>query len=222
MVAAPVAAADRSVWALDFDGVACDSVGESSLSAFKVGYCMCACSQPGSNASAATSTNLRCHSPPHPPRRLQAAAKLWPDVFQTPEAESRKGELVEKMRVVRPVVETGCVVPGSSSGSCSSGATAASGTSATVICRCEVQLSARRAQEQQQSAVRLCNLQIRLHTPRRRLPCCHALPSQPALPALLLMCAVVAALCLVPGPAGMRTSCRFGACWRVSTPRTCC
>lgn len=26
----------RSVWALDFDGVACDSVGESSLSAFKV------------------------------------------------------------------------------------------------------------------------------------------------------------------------------------------
>lgn len=37
----------------------------------------------------------------------QAAAKLWPDVFATPEAEARKEELVEKMRVVRPVVETG-------------------------------------------------------------------------------------------------------------------
>ncbi|PSC71072.1 hypothetical protein C2E20_5531 [Micractinium conductrix] len=59
------------LWALDFDGVACDSVGESSLSAFK------------------------------------AAAKLWPDVFATPEAEACKEELVEKMRVVRPVVETG-------------------------------------------------------------------------------------------------------------------
>ena len=38
---------------------------------------------------------------------MQAAAKLWPEVFQTPEAEARKEELVEKMRVVRPVVETG-------------------------------------------------------------------------------------------------------------------
>ncbi|KAL4452021.1 hypothetical protein ABPG75_007683 [Micractinium tetrahymenae] len=65
------ASAAPEVWALDFDGVACDSVGESSLSAFK------------------------------------AAAKLWPEVFATPEAEARKEELVEKMRVVRPVVETG-------------------------------------------------------------------------------------------------------------------
>lgn len=63
--------ANKDVWALDFDGVTCDSVGESSLSAFK------------------------------------AAAKLWPEVFQTPEAEARQAELVEKMRVVRPVVETG-------------------------------------------------------------------------------------------------------------------
>lgn len=65
------ASAAPDVWALDFDGVACDSVGESSLSAFK------------------------------------AAAKLWPEVFATPEADARKEELVEKMRVVRPVVETG-------------------------------------------------------------------------------------------------------------------
>lgn len=42
-----------------------------------------------------------------PTTRAQAAAKVWPDVFGTPEAEARKGELVEKMRAVRPVVETG-------------------------------------------------------------------------------------------------------------------
>ncbi len=33
------ASAAPDVWALDFDGVACDSVGESSLSAFKVRGC---------------------------------------------------------------------------------------------------------------------------------------------------------------------------------------
>ncbi|PNH07152.1 hypothetical protein TSOC_006401 [Tetrabaena socialis] len=57
--------------ALDFDGVVCDSCGESSLSAIK------------------------------------AASVQWPEVFLTPEVEARKGELVEKMRAVRPVVETG-------------------------------------------------------------------------------------------------------------------
>lgn len=61
-----------------------------------------------------------CRTAPPPPVCSQAAAKLWPDVFATPEAEACKEELVEKMRVVRPVVETGCVfgrraakVPGS-------------------------------------------------------------------------------------------------------------
>lgn len=63
-------AAQRLV-ALDFDGVICDSVGESSLSAIK------------------------------------AAKKLWPQIFDTPAAEARKDELVEGMRGVRPVVETG-------------------------------------------------------------------------------------------------------------------
>jgi len=70
-MAASASASGRRLIALDFDGVVCDSVGESSLSAFR------------------------------------AAAKLWPDVFGTPAAEARKGELVEKMRAVRPVVETG-------------------------------------------------------------------------------------------------------------------
>ncbi|KAG2501909.1 hypothetical protein HYH03_000407 [Edaphochlamys debaryana] len=65
------AGAKQKLIALDFDGVVCDSVGESSLSAFR------------------------------------AAAIQWPEIFRTPEAEARKGELVEKMRIVRPVVETG-------------------------------------------------------------------------------------------------------------------
>eukprot|EP00798_Chlamydomonas_sp_ICE-L_P026047 gene26047-11745_t len=63
--------ASKRIIALDFDGVVCDSVGESSLSGFK------------------------------------AAAKQWPEIFDTPEAEAKKPELVEKMRAVRPVVETG-------------------------------------------------------------------------------------------------------------------
>mmetsp|Transcript_24172 Transcript_24172/g.52804 ORF Transcript_24172/g.52804 Transcript_24172/m.52804 type:complete len:294 (+) Transcript_24172:56-937(+) len=66
-----VAPASKRLIALDFDGVVCDSCGESSLSAFKV------------------------------------AAIKWPDIFSTPAAEARKEELVEKMRAVRPVVETG-------------------------------------------------------------------------------------------------------------------
>lgn len=49
----------------------------------------------------------------------QAAKKLWPDVFDTPAAAAREAELVEKMRIVRPVVETGWVCghgPSSQSG----------------------------------------------------------------------------------------------------------
>lgn len=61
----------EQVWALDFDGVVCDSVGESSLSAWK------------------------------------AALKKWPEVFGTPEAEAKKEAVLEGMRQVRPVVETG-------------------------------------------------------------------------------------------------------------------
>lgn len=38
---------------------------------------------------------------------LQAASKLWPAVFCTPEAEQRKALVLEGMRAVRPVVETG-------------------------------------------------------------------------------------------------------------------
>jgi len=63
--------ASKDVWAFDFDGVVCDSVGESSLSAWK------------------------------------AAVKKWPDIFGTPEAETKRESVMDGMRLVRPVVETG-------------------------------------------------------------------------------------------------------------------
>lgn len=69
---APMAAPARGhVWALDFDGVTCDSVGESAASAW------------------------------------DAAARLWPDLFSTPDAAAAKPRVLADMRVVRPVVETG-------------------------------------------------------------------------------------------------------------------
>ncbi|GMH34394.1 hypothetical protein BSKO_02228 [Bryopsis sp. KO-2023] len=59
------------LWALDFDGVICDSCGESSLSAWK------------------------------------AAAKLWPETMNSQAALDKKDSIIEDMRAVRPVVETG-------------------------------------------------------------------------------------------------------------------
>eukprot|EP00241_Pyramimonas_parkeae_P012464 CAMPEP_0114246426 /NCGR_PEP_ID=MMETSP0058-20121206/12454_1 /TAXON_ID=36894 /ORGANISM="Pyramimonas parkeae, CCMP726" /LENGTH=264 /DNA_ID=CAMNT_0001359607 /DNA_START=239 /DNA_END=1033 /DNA_ORIENTATION=+ len=63
-------AAQKSLLALDFDGVLCDSCGESSLSAWK------------------------------------AAEKLWPEVFRDA-TSTEKDKILQDMRVVRPVVETG-------------------------------------------------------------------------------------------------------------------
>lgn len=39
----------------------------------------------------------------------QAAARYWPDVFATEQAAASKPSVLEGMRLVRPVVETGCV-----------------------------------------------------------------------------------------------------------------
>lgn len=88
--------ASSDLWALDFDGVTCDSCGESSLSAWKVRI----------DKSSLTAlfffvSTLCCHS------SLQAAAALWPERFSATDALARKDQLVEDMRAVRPVVETG-------------------------------------------------------------------------------------------------------------------
>jgi hypothetical protein len=38
---------------------------------------------------------------------MQAASALWPELFNSPEAMERKDDIIEDMRAVRPVVETG-------------------------------------------------------------------------------------------------------------------
>ena len=63
--------APHTVFALDFDGVLCDSVGESALAGWR------------------------------------AAQRLWPHLFSTPAALAERERVVEQMRRVRPVVETG-------------------------------------------------------------------------------------------------------------------
>ena len=60
-----------TLFALDFDGVVCDSVGESSLSAWKHGV------------------------------------QLWPELFEHERANEKKDTVLDKLRAVRPVVETG-------------------------------------------------------------------------------------------------------------------
>lgn len=69
--AAVAAMATKQLWALDFDGVVCDSCGESALSAWR------------------------------------AAEGLWPDMFAEDVVKAQKDDIMEKMRAVRPVVETG-------------------------------------------------------------------------------------------------------------------
>lgn len=41
--------------------------------------------------------------------------KLWPDVFNSDEAEAKKDAVIEGMRVARPVIETGSVLSASAS-----------------------------------------------------------------------------------------------------------
>ncbi|CAI5946939.1 unnamed protein product [Closterium sp. NIES-65] len=76
---------DRHVYALDFDGVLCDSCGESSLSAVKV----------------------RRGDPEGGSADRRLAAKLrWPSLFADVSADV-EGTILKQMREVRPVVETG-------------------------------------------------------------------------------------------------------------------
>ena len=89
-------AARKSVWALDFDGVVCDSVGESSLSAWQVSQSR-QCMRIASSASGHAVLT----------RELQASSDLWPDLFAKPAILKQRADVLSKMRVVRPVVETG-------------------------------------------------------------------------------------------------------------------
>ena len=40
---------------------------------------------------------------------VQAALRLWPDVFGSASAEQEKQRVLQEMHVVRPVIETGSV-----------------------------------------------------------------------------------------------------------------
>ena len=40
---------------------------------------------------------------------MQAALRLWPDVFGSASAEQEKQRVLKQMHVVRPVIETGSV-----------------------------------------------------------------------------------------------------------------
>ena len=40
---------------------------------------------------------------------MQAALRLWPEVFGSASAEQEKQRVLEQMHVVRPVIETGSV-----------------------------------------------------------------------------------------------------------------
>lgn len=38
---------------------------------------------------------------------MQASVSHWPEIFSKPEIASRQAEIMHKLKVVRPVVETG-------------------------------------------------------------------------------------------------------------------
>jgi hypothetical protein len=103
---APVRAAITDVFALDFDGVVCDSVGESALSAWMVRRLRHR--PPTRPASAAAEPLPRAaRLTPSSVARAQASEQLWPEVFCAPGAAAQKPCVMDQMRLVRPVVETG-------------------------------------------------------------------------------------------------------------------
>jgi len=97
-----------NVWAFDFDGVVCDSVGESAISAWEVrrrgGFFIFTFSLSlffflNTFSKISTSGKKKLF--------FQASAEFWPELFSDPSVLSRKEEILHKMRLVRPVVETG-------------------------------------------------------------------------------------------------------------------
>jgi hypothetical protein len=96
----PPRAAVTDLYALDFDGVVCDSVGESAQSAWRVRGLLLLLLL--SRCRVLTAGALR-----RARAAAQAAEKLWPELFATPGAAAERPRVLEEMRAVRPVVETG-------------------------------------------------------------------------------------------------------------------
>ena len=88
------------LWALDFDGVVCDSVGESSITAWKVWQICTDCLtqlREGLMSMRLLSSTSCC--------RLLAGNGL--KYFNTEAAQAAEEKVLEGMRVCRPVIETG-------------------------------------------------------------------------------------------------------------------
>lgn len=49
---------------------------------------------------------------------MQAASRVWPDYMSEPSSAAKKDKVIEDMRIVRPVVETGYVHQGCSFSRC--------------------------------------------------------------------------------------------------------
>ena len=106
MAAAAASKSVTDVWAFDFDGVVCDSVGESAISAWEVRK------RKGAEFFFFFFLNMALKIKQMKMKKLhlffyQASAELWPDLFSDPAVLARKEEVLHKMRLVRPVVETG-------------------------------------------------------------------------------------------------------------------
>ena len=77
-----VQAMSTDLWAFDFDGVVCNSVGESSKSAWKVGIKM-----PPETGAYILPPDI-CNSLIAP--GLQASARKWPDLFSKSEVQAKE------------------------------------------------------------------------------------------------------------------------------------
>ena len=106
------AGSGKPVLALDFDGVICDSVGESSASAWVVSPpCLLAHASMirryTTSACAYACTRKAACSLAVTQAAAQASAKVWPELFAEQRVDQQKERVMQQMEIVRPVVETG-------------------------------------------------------------------------------------------------------------------
>lgn len=106
-MAASASKSASDVWAFDFDGVVCDSVGESAISAWEVRDWRKSRGCSLFSFSKRLSQNLDLGFKENENEKKKASAQLWPELFADPSVLARKKEIIHKMRLVRPVVETG-------------------------------------------------------------------------------------------------------------------
>ena len=115
----------KAVWAFDFDGVICDSVGGKQFSSLEgtkpllrgvsaynlniyifpsktVREDFARLGVVASSSSVSPIEGLIVQRAPS-----QAAARVWPDIFNADQALQKKRAVLDQMREARPVIETG-------------------------------------------------------------------------------------------------------------------